>query len=157
MQSSGWQSTLCGTWCLIWWFACWEKSMVIHDTECPYWDQVSLNNTNPNPAIFQNSSWTKQMNLKVSVALACLAGKYEFNFCFLASTEVLFQACEIRLSLLVAQCILSVLIMACSPFNKIWSSRQNGMSRRHNPPSWTPSSSLSRRHNPPPLGLLQAV
>ena len=23
------------------------KSMVIHDTECPYWDQVSLNNTNP--------------------------------------------------------------------------------------------------------------
>ena len=24
-----------------------RKSMVIHDTECPYWDQVSLNNTNP--------------------------------------------------------------------------------------------------------------
>ena len=23
-----------------------EKSMVIHDTECSYWDQVSLNNTN---------------------------------------------------------------------------------------------------------------
>ena len=23
-----------------------KKSMVIHDTECPYWDQVSLNNTN---------------------------------------------------------------------------------------------------------------
>ena len=23
------------------------KSMVIHDTECPYWDHVSLNNTNP--------------------------------------------------------------------------------------------------------------
>ena len=22
------------------------KSMVIHDTKCPYWDQVSLNNTN---------------------------------------------------------------------------------------------------------------
>ena len=22
------------------------KSTVIHDTECPYWDQVSLNNTN---------------------------------------------------------------------------------------------------------------
>ena len=22
------------------------KCMVIHDTECPYWDQVSLNNTN---------------------------------------------------------------------------------------------------------------
>ena len=22
------------------------KSMVIHDAECPYWDQVSLNNTN---------------------------------------------------------------------------------------------------------------
>ena len=23
-----------------------RKCMVIHDTECPYWDQVSLNNTN---------------------------------------------------------------------------------------------------------------
>ena len=22
-----------------------KKSMVIHNTECPYWDQVSLNNT----------------------------------------------------------------------------------------------------------------
>ena len=28
-----------------------SKRMVIHDTECPYWDQVSLNNTNqPNPS-----------------------------------------------------------------------------------------------------------
>ena len=26
-----------------------RKSMVIHGTECPYWDQVSLNNPNPNP------------------------------------------------------------------------------------------------------------
>ena len=24
------------------------KSVVIHDTECPYWDQVSLDNTKPN-------------------------------------------------------------------------------------------------------------
>ena len=28
-----------------------RKGMVIHDTECPYWDQVSLNNTNPTLAI----------------------------------------------------------------------------------------------------------
>ena len=33
------------TWCLISWFASIEKSMVIHDTEYLYWDQVSLNNT----------------------------------------------------------------------------------------------------------------
>ena len=26
---------------------CLRKVMVIHDTECPYWDQVSLNNTKP--------------------------------------------------------------------------------------------------------------
>ena len=32
-------------WCLIWWFASIEKSTVIHDTENPYWDQVSLNST----------------------------------------------------------------------------------------------------------------
>ena len=37
--------TLLVAWCLIWWFASIEKSMVVHDTECPYWDQVSLNNT----------------------------------------------------------------------------------------------------------------
>ena len=24
-----------------------QKSMVVHDTECPYWDQVSFTNTNP--------------------------------------------------------------------------------------------------------------
>ena len=47
MQSPGWQPTLCVAWCQIWWFASLDKSMVIHDTECPYWDQVSLNNTNP--------------------------------------------------------------------------------------------------------------
>ena len=33
-------SLLCVAWCLIWWFAN-LKRMVIHDTECPYWDQVS--------------------------------------------------------------------------------------------------------------------
>ena len=27
-------------WCLIWWFASLQKSMVIHDTECPYWPGV---------------------------------------------------------------------------------------------------------------------
>ena len=34
-------------WCLPWWFASKQKdrSMIIHDTECPYLDQVSLNNT----------------------------------------------------------------------------------------------------------------
>ena len=45
MQSPGRQPTLCVAWCLIWWFAVLE-SIVIHDTECPYWDQVSLNITN---------------------------------------------------------------------------------------------------------------
>ena len=39
------QSTLCVTWCLIWWFASSEK-LFSHDTKCPNWDQVSLNNTN---------------------------------------------------------------------------------------------------------------
>ena len=45
-KSPGWQPTLCVALCLICWFALAFKSMVIHDTECPYWDQVSLNNTN---------------------------------------------------------------------------------------------------------------
>ena len=29
-----------------------RKSMIIHDTECPYWDQVSLNNTSTNSTLF---------------------------------------------------------------------------------------------------------
>ena len=44
--------TLCVAWCLIWWFASLEKSMAIHDTKYPYWDQVSLNNT---PTLFMFS------------------------------------------------------------------------------------------------------
>ena len=28
-----------------------RKSMVIHDTECPHWDQMSLNNPNPNTTV----------------------------------------------------------------------------------------------------------
>ena len=35
-------------WCLICRFASIEKTMVMHDTECPNWDQVPLNNTNSN-------------------------------------------------------------------------------------------------------------
>ena len=46
---------VCVTWCLIWLFTSLQlffKSMVIYDTECPYWDQVSLNNTRqPKPHI----------------------------------------------------------------------------------------------------------
>ena len=30
-----------------------RKSMVVHDSECPYWDQVSLNDTNPTQPIQQ--------------------------------------------------------------------------------------------------------
>ena len=37
---------LCVVWCLIWLFASLKRSMVIHYTKCPYWDKVSLNNTN---------------------------------------------------------------------------------------------------------------
>ena len=49
LQSPGWQLTLHVAWCLSWCFACIEKSMVIHDTECPYWNLASLNTTNANP------------------------------------------------------------------------------------------------------------
>ena len=40
-----WFPTLHAIWCLIWWLPDLPKSMVMHDTECPYWDKVSLNNT----------------------------------------------------------------------------------------------------------------
>ena len=46
MQSPGWQPTFCVAWCLM--ICKFRKSVVIHDTECPYWDHTSLNNTNQN-------------------------------------------------------------------------------------------------------------
>ena len=43
----GWQFVLHVLWRLIQWFAgIRERNMVKHDTECPYWDQMSFNNTN---------------------------------------------------------------------------------------------------------------
>ena len=33
------------------------KSMVIYDTECPYWDQVSLNNTNKQTYLVSQNWW----------------------------------------------------------------------------------------------------
>ena len=40
-----------------------RKSMVIHDAKCPYWDQVSLNNTNPTLITkFENSVWTQMIS-----------------------------------------------------------------------------------------------
>ena len=35
-----------------------RKSMVIHDTECPYWDQVSLNSTNPTQPKYSLLNWS---------------------------------------------------------------------------------------------------
>ena len=40
LQSPGWQPTLCVAWCLLWWFASIEKSMVTQDTACPFKDGV---------------------------------------------------------------------------------------------------------------------
>ena len=45
LQSSPWQTTLCVASYLMWWFASKETGVVIHDTEFPYWNQVSLKNT----------------------------------------------------------------------------------------------------------------
>ena len=43
------------------------KSMVIHDTECPYWDQVSLNNTNqPTNLICVRSRFTSLFQLHLA-------------------------------------------------------------------------------------------
>ena len=48
MQSLGWQPTLCVAWCLIWWFCKFRKKIWSYMTlNVLYWDQVSLNNTNP--------------------------------------------------------------------------------------------------------------
>ena len=64
---------------LIWGYASIKKSTVIHDTECPYWDQLLLNNTNwnswqsiliavPRPVKKEGiwSSWSKWSSCSVS-------------------------------------------------------------------------------------------
>ena len=43
LQSPGWRPIFLVAWCLLRWFANKENSMVMCDTEWPYWDQVSLN------------------------------------------------------------------------------------------------------------------
>ena len=62
LHSQSWQRTLCMVWCMIWWLASTEKSLVMHDTECPYWDQVSLNNWNTNILylLLLQRSWSQQ-------------------------------------------------------------------------------------------------
>ena len=53
-------------WCLIWWLASSEKSMVAHDTE-PYWDQYwttqnsSLNSHNGNWTLYGHLKYTKHI------------------------------------------------------------------------------------------------
>ena len=39
------QPKLLVAWCMLWWFASKEKGVVILNTKCPNWDNVSLNNT----------------------------------------------------------------------------------------------------------------
>ena len=76
MQSPGWQSTLWVTWCLTWWFASFKKSMVIHDTECPYWGvikQHKLNQTKPLLAVNRLSTF-----MSSDVSLEILSCR---NFC----------------------------------------------------------------------------
>ena len=58
------------------------KSMVIHDTECPYWDQVSLNNTNqskPNPQVLQPNPWHLGACSKKSQWVACCPAQWRKN------------------------------------------------------------------------------
>ena len=46
-----------------------RKSMIIHDTECSYWDQVSLNNTNltkPNQTQLYFAEYNPQLYHEVS-------------------------------------------------------------------------------------------
>ena len=65
MQSPGWRPTVCVHRCLIWWYASLTKRMVMHDTDCPYWDYVSLNKKNPTPWSHGNKHYWVHGNAKV--------------------------------------------------------------------------------------------
>ena len=50
------------------WSDVWSSGLqVIYDTECPFWDQVSLNNTNPTQPFVYTYIIIKCMRLEISV------------------------------------------------------------------------------------------
>ena len=64
---------------VIWKF---RRIMVIHDTECPYWDHVSLNNTNQTICINYNKPVNlviKLFSLKLHINLHKLNGAVKFS------------------------------------------------------------------------------
>ena len=66
-----WLSNLLVTSCLIGNMQA-QQSMVIHDTECPYWDQVSLNNTELKKFKLRGNDALVKKNVKSS-GLSCHA------------------------------------------------------------------------------------
>ena len=75
MQSPCWRPTLCVHRCLIWWYASLTKRMVMHDTECPYWDYVSLNKKNPTPWSHGNKHYW--VHGKAKVCPYCLMNEWK--------------------------------------------------------------------------------
>ena len=61
-----------------------RKSVVIHDTECPYWDQVSFNNTQtqPNPLCFSNCL------LQCSFTYFCVILQWYWGYCYIQVSKV---------------------------------------------------------------------
>ena len=43
------------------------KNMVLHDTRCPYWDQVSLNNINPPTFVSWWHHWWRYMHIVITL------------------------------------------------------------------------------------------
>ena len=61
---------------VIWKF---KKSMVIHDTECPYWDQVSSNNTNPTLFLFHCVTLWLTLVLLLNLSVTLLLFLFRFD------------------------------------------------------------------------------
>ena len=65
------------------------KCIVIHDTECPYWDQVSFHNTKPNHKSEKNTIYkTKERRKKIQVCF--IAEIFFFNVMTNISINVTF-------------------------------------------------------------------
>ena len=58
-----------------------KKSVVIHDTECPYWDQMSLNKTKFKPYIIVNSCNKLTQMLSLSPLLYSTHTMFHYQGC----------------------------------------------------------------------------
>ena len=64
-----------------------RKSMIIHDTECPCWDQVSLNNTKLNESCLFTNNWIYTDQWRGILMKKCICAAFGWVTCESTDTD----------------------------------------------------------------------